>query len=319
VGAAAGAALSACAPKAPEVVVEEGEVEPYAGEEGEITGSTIVLRMHGRLGGQGDHFDRFIAKYNQDFFPERFVKSEHFPGADYFKKINTMIAGDTVGDVFWISAIEGFFRFVATGAYAPLDEYVEALNYDLTQHEDNSEMGRIDGKLYTLPWNTQPGRSGLYYNRKMFDDAGVPYPDESWTYDTLLDAANELTDVDNGVYGMMWNGSWYWGGLMQVRAWGGDFLDEAGENCLVKEPETMAALEMMGESMWGASQNAIRGDQVEGGGWVGRAQMFAANKLAMYQDGFWGKYIKDYVEPERWGTHRMPLGPAGVRGNMYEF
>jgi multiple sugar transport system substrate-binding protein len=179
-------------------------------------------------------------------------------------------------------------------------------------------MGRIGGKLYTLPWNTQPGRSGLYYNKKMFDDAGVSYPDESWTYDTLLDAAKELSDPDNGTYGLMWNQSWYWGGLMQVRAWGGDYIDEPGEHCTIQEPEAKAALEFMHDAMY-KHKYAIRADQIEGGGWVGRAQMFAANKLAMYQDGFWGKYIGDYVEPERWGTHRMPLGPAGVRGNMYEF
>jgi multiple sugar transport system substrate-binding protein len=309
---AAAAALGACTPKQAQ---ETSEVQETPGG---FTDETIVLRFHGRLGSQGDHFDYFIKKFNDDHFPRVYAKSEHFPGADYFQKINTMIAGGTVGDSFWISAIEGFYRFCATGVYTPLDDIVEAMGYDLKQHEDNAEMGRYQGKLYTLPWNTQPGRSGLYYNRKMFADAGVPEPDETWTYDTLREAAKELTNPDAGVYGIMWNDAWYWGGLMQIRAFGGDFLDEKCEKCTVNSDETIAALRMMGETMF-ADKSAIRGDQIEGGGWVGRAQMFAANRLAMFQDGFWGKYIKDYVEPERWYTHRMPLGPAKVRGNMYEF
>ena len=314
--AGAGVVLAACAPQATEAPsVEEGEAT-VSGEG--FTPETKVLRFHGRLGGQGDHFDRFIAKFNKDHFPEVYAESENFPGADYFQKLNTMIAGDTVGDIFWISAIEGFFRFCAVGTYAPLDDIVEAMDYDLCQHEDCADMGRYEGQLYTLPWNTQPGRSGLYYNRKMFDDAGIDHPDESWTYDTLTDAATELSDPDNGVYGIMWNDSWYWGGLMQTRAFGADFINEAGDECTVKDPATMQALELMYNTMH-VDNNAIRADQIEGGGWVGRAQMFAANKLAMYQDGFWGKYIKDYVEPERWYTHRMPLGPADKRGNMYEF
>lgn len=61
-----------------------------------------------------------------------------------------------------------------------------------------------DGKLYVLPscsdiWTT-------YYNKKIFDDAGIPYPTaENWTWEKYIETAKMITDLGNGIYGSFMN------------------------------------------------------------------------------------------------------------------
>ncbi len=73
----------------------------------------ILLRYHHRLGTECDNHSRWVQQFNEDSYPDIFVKMECFPGADYFKKLNTLIAGGTIGDAFWISSIEGYYRLAA--------------------------------------------------------------------------------------------------------------------------------------------------------------------------------------------------------------
>lgn len=60
-----------------------------------------------------------------------------------------------------------------------------------------------DGSLYAIPKDFDT--VGLWYNKALFDAAGVAYPDDSWTWQTLRDAAIKLTDPTNGVYGFVVN------------------------------------------------------------------------------------------------------------------
>jgi len=323
--AAMGAVAAACAPAAPQIVEVEKQVpierevvktvvvEKEKVVEKVVAKQAIVLRMHGRLGTQGDHFARFAKIFNDDHYPDIYVKNENFPGADYFKKVNTMIAGGTIGDAMWISSIEGYFRMAATGAFAPLDPFVDELDYDLAQYEDNAEMCRVKGKLYALPWCCHPGRTGLYYSKPMLDEAGLDYPDDTWTHEDLLDASKVLTKPDEGVYGFSDPEKGYFSVLMFLRAWGADFLNEEGTKCMIKTPEAVDCLHWLSDLY---HKHKIAPPPAE---WISGYRMFAAQKLAMFQTGFWGKSIQDYVAPDTWGVARMPLGPAGVRGSMYEF
>ena len=52
----------------------------------------------------------------------------------------------------------------------------------------------------------------------------------------------------------------------------------------------------------------------------GPYQLFAANQLAMFQSGFWGSGVAQFVEdPDTVGVAPMLIGPAGQRGSMFEF
>ena len=106
--------------------------------------------------------------------------------------------------MFWIPSIGGYARLAATGVIAPLDDLIDAAGYDLSQHYPATITGAtLNGQIYGIPELAHPGRTGLFYNKTLFDEAGVDYPDDTWTYDDLLAAAIELTNPDELRWGFM--------------------------------------------------------------------------------------------------------------------
>lgn len=49
----------------------------------------------------------------------------------------------------------------------------------------------VDGKQYAIPKDFDT--IGVWYNKKIFDEAGVPYPTDDWTWDDMADIAKQLT------------------------------------------------------------------------------------------------------------------------------
>lgn len=84
------------------------------------------------------------------------------------------------------------------GLLKDLDPYVAA---DKSVNLDDFYKARLDeqrwqGKLYGLPIDM--GSSAIYYNKDMFDKAGLQYPNPKWTYDDILSLATKLTIDQSG-------------------------------------------------------------------------------------------------------------------------
>ena len=56
------------------------------------------------------------------------------------------------------------------------------------------EIMKIDGKLFGLPFKGQVLNAGFYYNVSLFQTRGRALPNENWTLDDLIKAAQQLTD-----------------------------------------------------------------------------------------------------------------------------
>ena len=74
----------------------------------------------------------------------------------------------------------------------------------------------------------------VVYNKKIFDEAGVDYPTDDWTWDEFMATAAELTDPDAGIVGTGWPGTgdedttWrIWPLVWQL---GGEVVSEDGES-----------------------------------------------------------------------------------------
>ena len=93
------------------------------------------------------------------------------------------------------------------------------------------DPGMYDGTLYFLPKDYSP--LGVFYNKAIFDEYGVDYPQDGWTWDDLLATAQELTvDEDSDgtpeVYGLQMPGPWTTGFEYWVAAAGGQLISEDG-------------------------------------------------------------------------------------------
>lgn len=130
------------------------------------------------------------------------IKVEYIPvgGDEYHTRLLTMMAGNAAPDVFFINA-EGYYRnFARRGVLLELDEYFyQSLSLDDFIPMEQDKM-LVDGKIYgTSSCVVAPV---LYYNKDLFDKAGLPYPPsdpkEAWTWDEFIEVAKQLTIEQNG-------------------------------------------------------------------------------------------------------------------------
>jgi multiple sugar transport system substrate-binding protein len=166
-----------------------------------------------------------------------------------------------------------------------------------------------DGEQFGLP--KYHGALALYYNKDLFDEYGVSYPDETWDYDDYLNAMKRLTHDRNGdgktdLWGSMMDISWD-RIQVHVNAWGGHFVDpQDSTKCLMGEPEALAAMGWIRARMWDDHVMASFPDVQN----VSTRDAFISQKVAMVEDGSWA--LKDILSGAnfRIGVAPMPKGPA---------
>jgi multiple sugar transport system substrate-binding protein len=127
--------------------------------------------------------------------PEITIEIWHQPWGDYFTGLQTLwAAGDAaaIPDVMFLSPIN---NYAADGVLEPLDAYMDESGFDREDFWPGLlEFAMLDGEVYGFPRDI--GLEVLYYNKDIFDEVGLDYPDETWTWDTLLEAAEVLTEVE---------------------------------------------------------------------------------------------------------------------------
>jgi multiple sugar transport system substrate-binding protein len=181
--------------------------------------------------------------------PDIQVQLEPVGSGDYYARILTQIAAGDPPDLLQIGD-DAVPMFVDRGAFLPLDGFIASADYPL----DTSiylpgvmEPGKWNGAQYLLPKDFSP--MAIYYNKKLFDAAGAPYPQEGWTWDDLLATAQQLTVTDaNGnvtQWGIQLPGPWTTGFEYWVAAAGGRLISEDGSTFIgyMDSPEVQTAVQ----------------------------------------------------------------------------
>src|SRR5690606_22028102 len=69
------------------------------------------------------------------------------------------------------------------------------------------ESQMYEGSLYNLPFLW--AASGIHYNKRLFDQAGLDYPTDDWTLEDFLTAARAISALGDDIYGYAWpNRQW---------------------------------------------------------------------------------------------------------------
>lgn len=87
------------------------------------------------------------------------------------------------------------------------------------------EFGMRGEAIYVLPKDFTP--MVMYYNKRLFDAAGVPHPQPGWDYSDFLEKAIALTG--DGIYGFEFS-NWMPGWIMWLWNNGADVLDPTGSH-----------------------------------------------------------------------------------------
>ncbi len=147
----------------------------------------------------GESIDAWTAEYCEGASVDLQVQ----PWGQYWDLLRTSAAGGDLPDVFNMSQ-DRFYFFADNDAILNLQPYWDEYGVDTTLWGtglvDPYRWGE-DGDLHAGPvnWDT----IAVYYNKDMFDAAGVEYPTADWTWDDFAAAAEALTDPDADQYGAL--------------------------------------------------------------------------------------------------------------------
>ncbi len=121
---------------------------------------------------------------------------------DYSTVLGTQLSGSGSDfDIVTIKDVPGYVTLVNKGVIEPLDDRIAADGIDLAKYSGVTDQVTMDGKLYELPFRSDIWV--MFYNKDVFDKAGVAYPTNDMTWDEYDKLAREITDTTAGarVYG----------------------------------------------------------------------------------------------------------------------
>ena len=133
-------------------------------------------------------------------YPNVKVQLNMVPFKDYFTKLRAQASSKALPDVFWMNG-PNFRSYAENGQLASLKALVDDGLIDPNKYPSALvDMYTVDGELFATCKDVDC--VGIWYNKKLFDQAGVAYPDDTWTLDTYKEKALELTDkLPDGVWG----------------------------------------------------------------------------------------------------------------------
>ena len=117
---------------------------------------------------------------------------------DYAVKTTTMLEGGDTSDVYMIKEIDNLINWQAQGFAAPLADYI-AKGYDMSGFVGTEVNYAVDGVQYAIPFRSDFWV--LFYNKDLFDAAGVDVPTNDMTWDQYAELAKKMTDKEKDIYG----------------------------------------------------------------------------------------------------------------------
>lgn len=174
--------------------------------------------------------------------PDIKVNVEVTPWDQYWTKLDAAATGESLPDVFWMHSNESY-RYMSNGILMDLTETLKtSKKTSLDNFPKNiSELYALGGKQYAMPKDIDT--IGLWYNKTLFDNASISYPDETWTLEIFLAAAKKLTDEEKGIYGFtaVNNGhEGYWNFIFQNE---GKIMSADRKTSAFTDPKTVEAIQ----------------------------------------------------------------------------
>ena len=268
--------------------------------------ATISMMMWGDPA-ELEVWNQIVADFHQAK-PNITVKVEVSDWESYWTKLKTLLSANTPPDVFAMDA-PLYLDYQSRGVLLNLQPYLDK-NPDMLKgvYPQTLEAYKTADGMYGLPRDFQT--IVLFYNKDMFDAAGVAYPTADWTYDDLREAAKKLTIVgsDGKVtqYGFaddLWDMELIWSEAMW--AYGGDVINAEHTKTLIGEPKARQVWQLFHDMMFEDKSWPDSTTTEEYGG-----DPFLAGVAAMTTIGHWA--VPGYAEVKfKWDVAPMPKGPAG--------
>lgn len=142
-------------------------------------------------------FNAFTEKY-----PNITVEPVEFSADEYDNTVTTQLGGKQDFDVVFTKGTPALSALIAQGHVLALDDYIaKDTNFKKEVYSGLTDQLQMDGKTYALPFRKD--NNMIFYNKDLFDAAGVAYPEDGMTMAEYHELATKLTSGSGNekVYG----------------------------------------------------------------------------------------------------------------------
>lgn len=235
------------------------------------------------------------------------IKFVHIDHREYDRKILIQTAAGNPPDVFLLSStdlstlayrgvLENLSTWIAVDTSFDLRAFFPALLNTATVRE----------QVYGIPVGYTP--MVIYYNRRLFREAGVAFPDSAWTWDDFLQTAIQLTQKEADGRTKQFGCMISMAGYTFVYAFGGNFFDADLQWSQINQPKTLAALQFYGDL---AMKYHVTTSPTER--FYTSDQGFRQEAVAMIAAGRW--QVSNFARTKLdWGVAPMPRGENSSAG-----
>lgn len=225
---------------------------------------------------------------------------------EYWTKLEASATSNSMPDIFWMHSNQ-MYKYADNGILADCSDIVETDKY--SENAVANAQGS-DGKIYGVPKDKD--LVVLVYNKELFDQAGVSYPDDEWTWDDMADASEQIYDK-TGKYGYMayaHDQIGYWNFVYQN---GGEILNEDGTEAEYTEPATADAIKYyidLQKNDWCPTQDQFANTSA--------TEQFFSGQGAMFYAGSWDltNFCTTYKDMNgKWDVAVLPKCPNQENGD----
>ncbi len=267
---------------------------------------TLTLWSWGTPQYQEDYMNDFL----RTFYPLAGIKASALGtggAGDIQQKIMLAWAAGCVDCPDFVQSDENAFRPMAkAGALLDLTEWISGIRSKMP--DGVFDAYTLEGKTWCFVW--RPNTWGMYYNREVFDKAGVK-ADDIKTWDDWIQAGIEIKNATNGESFLEHrDGGSYWFTVREmVPQAGGRFFDDNGNVVLGSDPKTLEVFQIL-ERMHKAG--ILYQTTSWNPGWY---QAFREGKIAAIHYGnWWDEFLKKNLPDMsgKWGLMAMPAFSNGM-------
>lgn len=230
-------------------------------------------------------------------------------------KVIAALSGSQPPDILVLGGPDSVAMWVNEGLVAALDDLIATHNIDVEDiYPPMLAQGRYQGKLYAVPWGTDT--YGLYWNKDLFEEAGLDPEKPPQTMEELFEYANKLTKVDdNGqITQLGFVPDFSWSHLEQYLAlYGSYWFNAEGTKVQLDTPEMIAALKWEQQFYTEYGTEEVLRFVSSTGDYASAEHGFMSGKIAMMVDGEWmtGPNFIGGLTPDLWyGVAAIPYPEA---------
>ncbi|MDE6844519.1 MAG: ABC transporter substrate-binding protein [Lachnospiraceae bacterium] len=242
------------------------------------SGEKITLQFWNVFtGSDGDILRGIVDNYNKTNTDNIEIQMDIMPNDQLQQKLPAAIATGTAPD-FVLFGVENLAPYVSNDSLEDISDFWEVTGVDKSNILENVlELSHVDGKLYGTPM--QYNVSYLYWNKDLFEAAGLDPEKAPATLEELAEYAEKLTDPSKNQYGLALPTSVTY--MQFLWANGGDADDPATNTNLLDSEENLATLTWLQDLMVNkkVSPENITGPEAD--------TMLQAGQIAMYMSGPW--------------------------------